>query len=63
VNYPKSAAKEAAREQFRGFWAAITTSFTPDGEVDVAGQRHNMHHYTDGLAVAGVFCTGRMGEY
>ncbi len=63
MNYRRSEAKQAAREQFRGVWAAITTPFTPDGEVDYAGLRSNMRYYTDELAIDGVFCTGTMGEY
>jgi 4-hydroxy-tetrahydrodipicolinate synthase len=63
MNYRKSEAKEAAREQFYGLWAAITTPFTEDGALDEAGLRRNMRHFTDGLAVAGIFCTGTMGEF
>lgn len=61
--YRRSEAKEAARAQFRGVWAAITTPFTPEGELDEAGLRRNMRYYTDQLAIAGIFCTGTMGEY
>lgn len=63
MRYAKSAAKDAARAEFRGLWAAITTPFTADGDVDEAGLRHNMRHYTDGLGIEGVFCTGLMGEF
>lgn len=63
MNYRRSEAKEAARAQFRGLWAAITTPFTPDGELDEAGLRRNMRYYTDALAIDGIFCTGTMGEF
>ena len=63
MKYRRSEAKDAARAQFRGVWAAITTPFTPDGELDEAGLRRNMRYYTDALAIDGVFCTGTMGEY
>ncbi len=63
MNYRKSEAKEAARAQFRGLWAAITTPFTRDLQVDEAGLRHNMRHLTDNLKIEGVFCTGVMGEF
>ena len=63
MNYKRSEAKEASKAQFRGVWAAITTPFTPDGEVDEAGLRHNMRHLTAGLAIEGIFCTGVMGEF
>src|SRR5262245_54543977 len=63
MNYRKGEAKTAARAQFRGIWAAITTPFTPDLAVDEAGLRRNMHHLTQTLGVDGVFCTGVMGEF
>lgn len=63
MNYKKSEAKEAARAQFRGVWAAITTPFTPEGGLDEAGLRRNMRHYTDGLHIDGIFCAGTMGEF
>ena len=63
MNYRKSEAKAAARAQFRGLWAAITTPFTSDGDLDEAGLRHNMRHFTDVLHVDGIFCVGNMGEF
>jgi len=63
MNYRKSEAKEAARAQFRGLWAAITTPFTPDDKLDEAGLRRNMRYFTDQLGVEGIFCTGTMGEF
>ncbi len=63
MNYRKSEAKEAARAQFRGVWAAIPTPFTPDFQVDEAGLRANMRHLTRNLRIEGVFCTGVMGEF
>lgn len=63
MNYRKAEAKEAARDQFSGVWAAIITPFTPDDRLDEAGLRRNMRHFTDGLGVDGIFCTGTMGEF
>ncbi len=63
MNYKRSEAKEAAKAQFRGVWAAITTPFTPDDKLDEAGLRRNMRHYTDVLHVDGIFCAGTMGEF
>jgi 4-hydroxy-tetrahydrodipicolinate synthase len=63
MDYSKSEAKAAARAQFRGVWAAITTPFTPDLRLDEEGLRHNMRHLTENLRVDGVFCTGAMGEF
>jgi 4-hydroxy-tetrahydrodipicolinate synthase len=63
MQYQKRDAKEAARAQFRGVWAAITTPFTADGEVDLDGLRHNVRYLADSLHVDGIFCTGVMGEF
>ena len=40
MDYRKHEAKEASKAQVRGLWAAITTPFTPDGELDQAGLSH-----------------------
>ena len=63
MNYKKSESKEAARAQFRGVRAAITTPFTADYKVDEAGLRRNRRHLTGGLKIDGIFCTGTMGEF
>lgn len=63
MDYRKSEAKAAARAQFKGLWAAITTPFLPTLAIDEAGLRRNMRHLTDTLQVDGVFCTGVMGEF
>lgn len=62
MNYRKAEAKQASKAQFRGVWAAITTPFTPDLEIDEAGLRSNMKRIAD-LKIQGVFCTGVMGEF
>lgn len=63
MNYKKSEAKQASRAQFRGIWAAITTPFTPEGELDEPGLRRNMRVFADGLGIEGIFCAGTMGEF
>jgi len=63
MDYRTSEAKDAARAQFRGLWAAITTPFTRDLEIDEAGLRRNMRYLTETLHVDGIFCTGVMGEF
>jgi len=63
MDYTRSEAKAAARERFRGTWAAITTPFTPDNRLDEAGLRHNMRWLIEHLHIDGVFCTGTMGEF
>ena len=63
MKYGKGEAKQASREQVRGVWAAITTPFTQDGEVDEAGLRSNVEVVADEFGVDGVFCGGGMGEF
>jgi 4-hydroxy-tetrahydrodipicolinate synthase len=63
MNYSKAEAKAAARAQFRGVWAAMTTPFTPDLELDEPGFRRNMRHVARTLKVEGVFVCGTMGEF
>ena len=63
MTYRKSDAKAASRAFFKGLWAAITTPFTPDLEIDEAGLRANMQRLTGELGIDGVFCTGIMGEF
>ena len=63
MNYRKSEAKAAARAQFSGVWAAMTTPFTPDFALDEDGFRRNMRHVTGNLGVEGVFVCGTMGEF
>lgn len=63
MNYKKTDAKAAARRDFRGVWAAITTPFEANGDVDEAGVRALMRYLIDELSISGVFCTGVMGEF
>jgi 4-hydroxy-tetrahydrodipicolinate synthase len=63
LNYSRSEAKAAARAQFRGVWAALTTPFKPDLQIDERGLRGNMRHLTRNLKVDGVLCCGTMGEF
>lgn len=64
MDYEKSGAKAAARESFRGVWAAITTPFKASNlDVDEEALRATVRHVTDNLHVDGIFCTGVMGEF
>jgi 4-hydroxy-tetrahydrodipicolinate synthase len=63
VDYPRSQAKQAARERFTGLWAAITTPFGADGGLDEAALRRDLDRLTGDLGVGGVFCGGVMGEF
>jgi 4-hydroxy-tetrahydrodipicolinate synthase len=63
VDYTRSEAKAAARERFRGLWAATTAPFDHGGNLDSAALRADMDRLTGELAVDGVFCAGVMSEF
>lgn len=63
MDYARTEAKAAARERFRGLWAATTTPFDDSGHLDTAALRADMERLTDELAVDGVFCAGVMSEF
>ena len=63
MHYARSEAKQAARKDFTGIWAATTTPFTADNRVDRDSIVSDMNHLTGNLDVGGVFCTGVMGEF
>jgi 4-hydroxy-tetrahydrodipicolinate synthase len=63
VDYGRSEAKAAARERFRGLWAATTTPFDDAGQLDEAGLAADMDRLTGELGVDGVFCAGVMSEF
>jgi 4-hydroxy-tetrahydrodipicolinate synthase len=63
VDYARSEAKAAARELFRGLWAATTTPFDEDGRLDTLALGADMERLTSELGVDGVFCAGVMSEF
>ncbi len=63
MDYARSEAKSAARKQFNGLWAAMTTPFDADGNLDAAGLGADVDYVTGKLDVGGIFCTGVMGEF
>jgi len=63
MEYTKSEAKAYCRKHMKGVWAALTTPFKPDGELDEKGLRENVRRCIDDLKIDGFFCTGLMGEY
>ncbi|MDT3444526.1 dihydrodipicolinate synthase family protein [Pseudofrankia sp. BMG5.37] len=63
MRYARSEAKEAARKQFTGLWAATTTPFTTDGRLDQDAIAADLERLTRELHVGGVFCAGVMGEF
>ncbi len=63
MKYTKSEAKEYAREHMRGIWAAALNPFNPDFSLNEEGLRRNIRHWIDDLAIAGLFISGKQGEY
>jgi 4-hydroxy-tetrahydrodipicolinate synthase len=63
LRYARADAKAAARQTFTGIWAAMTTPFGADGEVDYGAVAEDVRHLVETIRVGGVFCTGVMGEF
>ncbi|MDX2142057.1 MAG: dihydrodipicolinate synthase family protein [Rhodospirillaceae bacterium] len=62
--YGKKDAKDFARENLKGIWAAALTPFRPDDlALDEAGLRRNLRHWVDDLGLAGLFIAGKQGEF
>jgi 4-hydroxy-tetrahydrodipicolinate synthase len=63
MKYRKSEAKEYARENMRGIWAAALNPFNPDFSLNEAGMRWNLRHWIDDLGIEGLFISGKQGEF
>jgi len=63
MKYSRREAKEYARENMRGIWAAALQPFNPDFSVDEAGFTANLTHWVDHLGIDGVFVAGKQGEF
>ncbi len=63
MNYSKHDAKDYARENMRGIWAAALNPFKPDYSFDEQGFRANIRHWVDDLGIAGLFIAGKQGEF
>jgi 4-hydroxy-tetrahydrodipicolinate synthase len=63
MQYGKRDAKDYARANMKGIWAAALTPFAPDLSIDEAGFRKNLRHWADDLGVDGVFVCGKQGEF
>lgn len=61
--YRRQDAKDWARENMRGIWAAALTPFRPDMSIDEPGLRANLRHWFNDLGVDGVFIAGKQGEF
>lgn len=63
MKYAKRDAKDYARQNMKGIWAAALQPFTPDLKIDEAGFRRNLRHWIDDLGIAGFFIAGKQGEF
>lgn len=63
VNYSRNEAKDYARENMKGIWAAALNPFNDDGSLNEEGLRSNIRHWTDDLGIQGLFIAGKQGEF
>ena len=63
MNYTKTEAKDYARENMRGIWAAALNPFRADLSLDEEGLRRNIRHWVDDLGIQGLFVAGKQGEF
>ena len=63
MNYTKHDAKDYARENMKGIWAAALNPFNNDMSLDEAGLRSNIRHWIDDLKIQGLFVAGKQGEF
>ena len=63
MKYTKHDAKDYARENMRGIWAAALNPFEADGAFNEAGLRRNIRHWVDDLHIQGLFIAGKQGEF
>ncbi|MEO0635820.1 MAG: dihydrodipicolinate synthase family protein [Pseudomonadota bacterium] len=63
MKYSRLDAKDYARENMTGIWAAALNPFLPDGAFDEAGLRSNIRHWVDDLGISGLFIAGKQGEF
>ena len=62
--FRRNEAKEWARENMRGIWAAALTPFTPGSlAIDEAAVRRNFRHWIEDLGIEGFFVAGKQGEF
>ena len=61
--YSRLDAKDYARENMRGIWAAALNPFNEDLSLNEAGLRSNIRHWIDDLDIKGLFIAGKQGEF
>jgi 4-hydroxy-tetrahydrodipicolinate synthase len=63
VKYRRKDAKDYARQNLKGIWAASLTPFTQTYQLDEQGLRQNIKHWIHDLGIAGLFVSGKQGEF
>ena len=63
MNYTKHDAKDYARENMKGIWAAALNPFNNDMSLNEAGLRTNIRHWIDDLKIQGLFVASKQGEF
>ena len=63
MKYKRNEAKDYARENMKGIWAAALNPFNEDYSMNEAGLRSNLAHWVDDLGIDGVFIAGKQGEF
>ena len=63
MKYTKHEAKDYARENLKGIWAAALNPMKSDYSLDEDGLRRNIRHWVDDLEIAGLFIAGKQGEF
>jgi 4-hydroxy-tetrahydrodipicolinate synthase len=63
MKYRKRDAKDYARANMKGIWAAALMPFANDLSIDEAGFRRNLRHWIDDLGIDGVFVAGKQSEF
>lgn len=63
MKYAKQEAKDYARKNMRGIWAAALTPFNNDFSIDEDGLRRNIRHWIHDLGIEGLFIAGKQGEF
>ena len=63
MRYRRHEAREYARANLKGIWAAALQPFMPDLSIDESGMGSNIRHWVEDLGIDGVFIAGKQGEY
>lgn len=63
MKYRKQDAKDYARQNLKGIWAAALTPFKDDLTLNESGFRRNIEHWVGELGIDGVFISGKQGEF